>query len=179
LSEFEKKQFKWTTTIFIDANDKLSPENSSSRTSTSMMNGIELVEPQPTDYKNKVPKFDDKEMNVDFFLLRLVRHFDKYREYYNKNPRLKTIYIEDHLEKAALIWYQMDKMYIQQDNPQPDMLIEKIKNELKMERSKEEVQMTMLKLRHNWGKAYEYLSEFNRYNRILGLDDNTKKLIML
>ena len=165
---------------FIDANDKLSPENSPSRrTSTSMMDGIEIVEPQPTDYENEVPKFDGEEMNVDFFILRLVRHFDKYREYYNKNLRFKTMYIEDHLEKTALKWYQMDEMYSQQDNPQPDILIEKIKNEFKIERSKEEVQMTMLKLRHSWGKAYEYLSEFNRYSRILGLDDNTKKLIML
>ena len=36
----------------------------------------------------------------------------------------------------------------------------------------------MLKLRHNWGQAYEYLSEFNKYSRILNLDERSKKLIL-
>ena len=37
----------------------------------------------------------------------------------------------------------------------------------------------MLKLKHEWGKAYEYLSEFNRLSRILQLSDETKRLLLV
>ena len=46
-------------------------------------------------------------------------------------------------------------------------------------REKEEVKTAMLKLKHEWGKAYEYLSEFNRLSRILQLTDETRRLLLV
>ncbi|OUM61907.1 hypothetical protein PIROE2DRAFT_11975 [Piromyces sp. E2] len=46
------------------------------------------------------------------------------------------------------------------------------------EKDIEDVKNKMLKLSYNWGQAYEYLSEFNKYRRILNLSEETKKLVM-
>ena len=51
--------------------------------------------------------------------------------------------------------------------------------EFKRERTLEKVKTAKLKLRHEWGKAYEYLSEFNRLSRILQLSDKTKRLLLV
>ena len=37
----------------------------------------------------------------------------------------------------------------------------------------------MLRLRHKWGKVYEYLLEFNRLSRILQLNETTRRLLLL
>jgi len=57
--------------------------------------------------------------------------------------------------------------------------MERLQKEFKSERTLEEVKTAMLKLKHEWGKAYEYLSEFNRLSRILQLTDSTKRLILM
>jgi len=41
------------------------------------------------------------------------------------------------------------------------------------------VKIAMLKLRHEWGKVYEYLSEFNRLSRIMQLLEKTKHLLLV
>ncbi|OUM56544.1 hypothetical protein PIROE2DRAFT_65479 [Piromyces sp. E2] len=53
-----------------------------------------------------------------------------------------------------------------------------IEEEFYSERDIEDVKNQILKLRHNWGQAYEYLSEFNKYSRILNLSEETKKLVL-
>ncbi|KAG4081563.1 hypothetical protein H8356DRAFT_1320092 [Neocallimastix lanati (nom. inval.)] len=65
------------------------------------------------------------------------------------------------------------------NDPQPQRLMDRLLKEFKSERTLEEVKTAMLKLRHDWGKAYEYLSEFNRLSRILQLTDETKRLLLV
>ena len=88
-------------------------------------------------------------------------------------------FIEDHLQGTAKKWYQMDEVFKQRDDPQPQILMEKFLKEFKSERTLEEVKTAMLKLRHEWGKAYEYLAEFNRFSRILQLSDETRRLLLV
>jgi len=57
--------------------------------------------------------------------------------------------------------------------------MDRLLKEFKSERTLEEVKTVMLKLRHEWGKTYEYLSEFNRLSRILQLSDETKQLLLV
>ncbi|ORY21669.1 hypothetical protein LY90DRAFT_515973 [Neocallimastix californiae] len=86
---------------------------------------------------------------------------------------------DDHLQGTAKKWYQMDEVFKQRDDPQPQRLMDRLLKEFKSERTLEEVKTAMLKLRHDWGKAYEYLSEFNRLSRILQLTDETKRLLLV
>jgi len=66
--------------------------------------------------------------------------------------------IEDHLQRIAKKWYQMNEEFKQRTDPQPQRLMDRLLKEFKSERTLEEVKTAILKLRHEWGKAYEYLS---------------------
>jgi len=68
---------------------------------------------------------------------------------------------------------------MQRDDPQPQRLMDRLLKEFKSERTLEEVKTAMLKLTHEWEKAYEYLSEFNRLGRLLQLSDETKQLLLV
>ena len=46
------------------------------------------------------------------------------------------------------------------DDPQSQRLMDRLQQKFKSERTLEEVKTTMLKLRHEWGKPYEYLNVF-------------------
>ncbi|OUM56243.1 hypothetical protein PIROE2DRAFT_19228 [Piromyces sp. E2] len=115
---------------------------------------VEMTDATPPDYDQVVPEFD------------------------GKNMEQMVIFIEDHLTGDAERWYKMDEMYEQKDSPDPLKLLERIEEEFYSERDIEDVKNQMLKLRHNWGQAYEYLSEFNKYSRILNLSEETKKLVL-
>ncbi|KAG4105178.1 hypothetical protein H8356DRAFT_925646 [Neocallimastix lanati (nom. inval.)] len=73
----------------------------------------------------------------------------------------------------------MDEVLKQRDDPQPQRLMERLLKKFKSERTLEEVKTAILKLRHEWDKAYEYLAEFNRLSRILQLSDETKRLTLV
>jgi len=64
-------------------------------------------------------------------------------------------FIEDHLQGTAKKWYHIDEVFKQLDDPQPQRLMDKLLKEFKSERTPEEVKTAMLKLKHEWGKAYE------------------------
>jgi len=57
-------------------------------------------------------------------------------------------FIEDHLQGAGKKWYQMDKVFKQRDDPQPQRLMDRLLQEIKTERTLGEVKTAMLKLRH-------------------------------
>jgi len=135
-----------------------------------------MTDVYPYEYERGVPKFDGKGGDVKIFVDRLNRYFGRHETYYSREPQAKLYFIEDHLEGDALKWYKMDEQYAQMDDPQPQRLLERLLEEFKSERPLAEVKNQMLKLRHEWGKAYEYLSEFNRLSRILQLPDTTRKL---
>ncbi|KAG4102851.1 hypothetical protein H8356DRAFT_930147 [Neocallimastix lanati (nom. inval.)] len=63
--------------------------------------------------------------------------------------------------------------------PQPQRLMDRLQQKFKSERTLEEVKTTMLKLRHEWGKPYEYLNMFNRLSRILQPTEETKGLLLM
>ena len=138
-----------------------------------------MTDAYPYEYERGVPKFDGKGGDVKIFVDRLNRYFGRHEAYYSREPQAKLYFIEDHLEGDALKWYRMDEQYAQMDNPQPQRLLERLLEEFKSERPLAEVKNQMLKLRHEWGKAYEYLAEFNRLSRILQLPDTTRKLLMV
>jgi len=71
-------------------------------------------------------------------------------------------FIEDHLKRTAKKWFQIDEEFKQRDDPQPQRLMDKLLQEFKSERTSEKVKTVMLKLRHKWSKAYEYLSGLSR-----------------
>jgi len=136
------------------------------------------MEEAPPDYDQVVPMFDGRNMDVSSFIFRCRKHYERYQPYYRKNPMQMVIYIEDHLTGEAERWYKVDEMYEQRDHPDPERLLKKLEEDYSSERDLDDVKNLMLRLRHDWGKAFEYLSEFNQYSRILKLDEHHKKLVL-
>ena len=83
----------------------------------------------------------------------------------------------DHLQGTE--GYQMDEVFKQRDVPQSQRFMERLLKEFKSERILKEVKQQYLNLGTKWGKAYEYLAEFNRLSRILQLLDDTKRLLLV
>ena len=169
----------------INRNNQFQPEFKTSKRNSFIQTPNISREPEdvemeeaPPDYDQVVPMFDGKNMDVSSFIFRCMRHYEKYQHYYLKNPKQMVIYIEDHLTGGAERWYRIDEMYEQKENPDPERLLKKLEEEYSSERDLEDVKNLMLRLRHDWGKAYEYLSEFNQYSRILKLDELHKKLVL-
>ena len=145
----------------------------------SAMEGVVMTDAYPLEYERGIPCFDGETGDVESFLDRLNRYFGRHRAYYQSEPSAMVYFIADHLEGTAKKWYMMDEVYKQRDDPQPQKLMERLQKEFKSERTLVEVKTAMLKLKHEWGKAYEYLSEFNRLSRILQLTDSTKRLVLM
>ena len=140
---------------------------------------VVMSEACPREHEFGVPKFDGETMDVKVFLKRLERYFNRYPGFYQTHPEERVLYIENHLEGLAQSWYNMQEAMIQAEDPQPERLMEMLRTEFKDYRTEDEVKNAMLKLRHKWGKAYEYLASFNRLSRILQLTDETKKLLLM
>ena len=65
-----------------------------------------------------------------------------------------VIYIEDHLTGEAERWYKVDEMYEQRDHPDPEKLLARLED-YSSERDLDDVKNLMLRLRHDWGKAFD------------------------
>ncbi|ORY20617.1 hypothetical protein LY90DRAFT_516641 [Neocallimastix californiae] len=120
------------------------------------------------EYERDIPMFNGEKGDVESFIERL-----------KSEPTAMLYFIEDHLQGIAKKWYQMDEVFKQRDDPQPQRLMDRLLKEFKSERTLKEVKTEMFKLRHEWDKAYEYLSEFNRFSRILQLSDETRRLLLV
>ena len=135
---------------------------------------VEMSEVRPPPESEKMtPCFDGNNMEVSSFTYRCRRHLDDYALYYKNDPKAAVVWIEDHLTGDAKKWYNMDELLEQADNPDPERILQRLEKEYKVERNVEEVKTTLLKLKYQWGKAYEYLAEFNRLSRILRLPEET------
>ncbi|KAG4094404.1 hypothetical protein H8356DRAFT_998497, partial [Neocallimastix lanati (nom. inval.)] len=128
----------------------------------SAMEDVVMTDAYPVEYERDIPMFNGENGDVESFIDRLKRYFGRHQKYYQSEPTAMLYFIEDHLQGTAKKWYQMDEVFKQRDDPQPQRLMDRLLKEFKSERTLEEVKTAMLKLRHDWGKAYEYLSEFNR-----------------
>jgi len=144
----------------------------------SAMEDMVMTDAYPAEYERDIPMFNGETGNVESFIGRLKRYFGRHQKYYQSEPTAMLYFIEDHLQGTAKKWYQMDKVFKQRDDPQLQRLMDRLLKEFESERTLEEVKTAMLKLKHKWGKAYEYLSEFNRLDRILQLTDETKRLLL-
>ncbi|KAG4083658.1 hypothetical protein H8356DRAFT_1017187, partial [Neocallimastix lanati (nom. inval.)] len=131
----------------------------------SAMEDVVMTDAYPVEYERDIPMFNGENGDVESFIDRLKRYFGRHQKYYQSEPTAMLYFIEDHLQGTAKKWYQMDEVFKQRDDPQPQRLMDRLLKEFKSERTLEEVKTAMLKLRHDWGKAYEYLSEFNRLIR--------------
>ena len=141
---------------------------------------VEMSEVRPPPESEKMtPCFDGNNMEVSSFTYSCRRHLDDYALYYKNDPKAAVVWIEDHLTGDAKKWYSMDELLEQADNPDPERILQRLEKEYKMERNIEEVKTTLLKLKYQWGKAYEYLAEFNRLSRILRLPEETKKHLLM
>ncbi|ORY10374.1 hypothetical protein LY90DRAFT_518706 [Neocallimastix californiae] len=145
----------------------------------SAMEDVVMTDAYPVEYERDIPMFNGETGDVESFIDRLRRYFGRHQKYYQSEPTAMLYFIEDHLQGTAKKWYQMDEVFKQRDDPQPQRLMDRLLKEFKSERTLDEVKTAMLKLRHDWGKAYEYLSEFNRLSRILQLMDETKRLLLV
>ncbi|KAG4101834.1 hypothetical protein H8356DRAFT_1383031, partial [Neocallimastix lanati (nom. inval.)] len=128
----------------------------------SAMEDVVMTDAYPVEYERDIPMFNGENGDVESFIDRLKRYFGRHQKYYQSEPTAMLYFIEDHLQGTAKKWYQMDEVFKQRDDPQPQRLMDRLLKEFKSERTLEEVKTAMLKFRHDWGKAYEYLSEFNR-----------------
>ncbi|KAG4107442.1 hypothetical protein H8356DRAFT_886662, partial [Neocallimastix lanati (nom. inval.)] len=131
----------------------------------SAMEDVVMTDAYPVEYERDIPMFNGETGDVESFIDRLKRYFGRHQKYYQSKPTAMLYFIEDHLQGTAKKWYQMNEVFKQRDDPHPQRLMDRLLKEFKSERTLEEVKTAMLKLRHDWGKAYEYLSEFNRLIR--------------
>lgn len=139
---------------------------------------VEMEDAYPPEYDGVVPVFDGKNIDVKSFTFRCRKRYNRYEGYYIKNPRDMVMFIVDHLTGEAERWYRMDEIYNQDEFPDPEELLLKLEEEFRNERNRDDVKTMMLKLRHEWGNAYEYLVEFNRLSRMLNLSEEVKKLVL-
>jgi len=137
---------------------------------------VVMTDAQPPEYEQVVPMYDGSNMEASSFRCR--NRYNRYKSYYSKNPKDMVIFIEDHLTGKAEEWYRLDEIYKQDAKPDPERLLRRIEQDFHNEQSIDDIKNIILKLRHEWGKAYEYLSEFNKLSRILDLSKEKKKLIL-
>jgi len=117
-----------------------------------------MTDAYPVEYERDIPMFNGETGDVESFIDRLKRYFGRHQKCYQSEPTAMLYFIEDHLQGTAKKWYQMDEVFKQRDDPQPQRLMDRLLKEFKSERTLEEVKTALLKLKHEWGKAYEYLS---------------------
>ena len=115
----------------------------------SAMEDVVMTDAYPAEYERDIPMFNGETGDVESCIDRLKRYFGRHQKYYQSEPML--YFIEDHLQGTAKKWYQMDEVFKQRDDPQPQRLMDRLLKEFKSERTQEEVKTAMLKLRHEWG----------------------------
>ncbi len=130
-------------------------------------------------YEYKIPKFNGKNIDVESFTERCFQFFRKYGSEFEGDEAAKVFVIEDHLVDDAQRWYYMEEKLRQREEPNVVRLLENLKKEFPSMFSVDYCKTRLLKLRHEWGKSYEFLAEFNRLTRILQLDKTVKKILLM
>ena len=66
----------------------------------------------------------------------------------------------------------------QERNPDVAKLFEEMRDDFQLEEDKELTKSKLLKLKHEWGKVYDYLAKFNRLTRAIGCTEEQRKGIL-
>ena len=79
------------------------------------------------------------ETGMESFINWLKRYFGRNQKYYQTGPTTILYFIEDHLQGTAKKWYQMDEVFKQRNDWQPQRLMDRLLQEFKRERTLEKV----------------------------------------
>ncbi|KAG4097740.1 hypothetical protein H8356DRAFT_940515 [Neocallimastix lanati (nom. inval.)] len=102
------------------------------------MEDVVMTDAYPVEYERDIPMFNGETGDVESFIDRLKRYFGRHQKYYQSEPTAMLYFIEDHLQGTAKKWYQMDEVFKQRDDPQPQRLMDRLLKEFKSERTLEE-----------------------------------------
>ncbi|ORY12056.1 hypothetical protein LY90DRAFT_637107 [Neocallimastix californiae] len=105
----------------------------------SAMEDVVMTDAYPVEYERDIPMFNGENGDVESFIDRLKRYFGRHQKYYQSEPTAMLYFIEDHLQGTAKKWYQMDEVFKQRDDPQPQRLMDRLLKEFKSERTLEEL----------------------------------------
>ena len=126
-------------------------------------------QPEPPFY------FHGEAIEVNTFIDRCRSHFYRYASRYLYDEQAKVYYVTDRLRGNAALWYQATQKEAQKQQPDVEKLFEKMKSDFQLEEDKELMKSKLLKLKHEWGKVYDYLAEFNRLTRAIGCSEEQRK----
>ncbi|KAG4094851.1 hypothetical protein H8356DRAFT_997862, partial [Neocallimastix lanati (nom. inval.)] len=105
----------------------------------SAMEDVVMTDAYPVEYERDIPMFNGENGDVESFIDRLKRYFGRHQKYYQSEPTAMLYFIEDHLQGTTKKWYQMDEVFKQRDDPQPQRLMDRLLKEFKSERTLEEL----------------------------------------
>ncbi|KAG4083478.1 hypothetical protein H8356DRAFT_1017464, partial [Neocallimastix lanati (nom. inval.)] len=105
----------------------------------SAMEDVVMTDAYPVEYERDIPMFNGENGDVESFIDRLKRYFGRHQKYYQSEPTAMLYFIEDHLQGTAKKWYQMDEVFKQRDDPQPQRLMDRLLKEFTSERTLEEL----------------------------------------
>ena len=116
---------------------------------------------------------------MEGFREKCLRHFNRYPRDYEGDTKAQVSFIEDHLGGEVLRWYRVRERIRQRSNPDVELLFAHIHERFPPESPIEVSRTKLLKLRHEWGKAYEYLAEFNELTDVLNLPENVRRQVLI
>ena len=93
------------------------------------MEDVVMTDAYPVEYERDIPMFNGETGDVESFIDRLKRYFGRHQKYYQSEPTAMLYFIEDHLQGTAKKWYQMDEVFKQRDDPQPQRLMDRLLKE--------------------------------------------------
>jgi len=129
-------------------------------------------QPEPPFY------FYEEAIEVNTFIERFKSHFYWYASRYLYDEQAKVYYVTGRLRGSAALWYQATQKETQERRPDLAKLFEEMRADFQLEEDKELMKSKLLKLKHEWGKVYDYLAEFNQLTRAIGCTEEQRKGIL-
>ena len=92
---------------------------------------------------------------------------------------MKVNFIEDCLEGDAASWFDVEQADLQESNPNRKFLYEALVKRFINPEDANITKTELMRLRHSWGKATEYLGKFTHYVKLIGISEDIQLTIML
>ncbi|OUM66402.1 hypothetical protein PIROE2DRAFT_59380 [Piromyces sp. E2] len=109
----------------------------------------------PPHVSERILSFSGKSIEVRRFIRRCEHHFLRHLQFYGNDEAMKEL------------------------SPNRKALYEAISKRFKNPEEKNITKMELMKLRHSWGKASEYLGKFSHYVNLIGCSNEIQLTIML